>query len=274
MSFFCYHKHGEDMTIYLDLVFFLNLFFDFLLLLTVNNTLKRNIPIKKVILGAFVGSLSIFTIFIPFNTVTLFLFKILLSLFMSLITFGLKDKTYMIQNLSYLYMTSTVLGGFLYFLNLTFSESQEGLIFTYNEISVNYLFLVIISPIMLYIYYKQRREAREYIHNYQVTIALLNGKKIKLNSILDTGNKLIDPITKKKVILVNLKKLKNVNLSTPIYVPYNSLNHHGIIKCIKIDFLEIEGKQLKNYLVGISEGELLKDGVDCVLNSYCLEELK
>ncbi len=89
--------------------------------------------------------------------------------------------------------------------------------------------------------------------------------------VLDTGNKLIDPITKKKIILVNEKKIKNKKEKI-IYVPYNSLNHHGLMKCFKIDYLEMNGKKSKNYLIGISEGELIKDGIDCVLNQYCLEE--
>jgi len=44
------------------------------------------------------------------------------------------------------------------------------------------------------------------------------------------------------------------------------------MKCFKIDYLEMNGKKSKNYLIGISEGELIKDGIDCVLNQYCLEE--
>lgn len=259
------------MTIYLDLVFLLNLFFDFLLLLTVNNTLKRNASLKRLFLGAFIGSITIFALFIPFKTLTLFLFKILISFLMCLASFGLKDKKYTMQNISYFYMTSTVLGGFLYFLNLNFSESQEGLLFTYHGISINYIFLVIISPIMLYIYFKQLRESKNYQSYFEVTIHFQNGASEKLNAYLDTGNKLIDPITKKKIILVSEKKLK-VKEEKIIYVPYNSLNHHGLMKCFKIDSLEINGQKSKNYLIGISEGDLIRDGIDCVLNQYCLEE--
>ncbi len=261
------------MTIYLDLVFLLNLFFDFLLLLTVNNTLRRNASLKRLGLGGFFGSFTLFTLFIPMNTLTLFLVKIVISFFMCGISFGLKDKKYTISNLSYFYMTSTVLGGFLYFLNLNFSENQNGFVFSYDTISVNYLFIVIISPIMLYIYYKQRMSMNHYQNFYEVKIFFLDGQCLSLNSYLDTGNKLIDPVTKKKIVLVSSSKLKDVNVEKCFYVPYNSLNHHGLMKCIKIDYLEILGTKSKNYLVGISEGFLLRDGVECVLNAYCKEEL-
>ena len=261
------------MTVYIDLVFFLNLLFDFLLLLTVNNTLKRNASLKRIFLGAFLGSITIFTLFLSISSILLFLLKVVLSILMCTITFGLKDKKYVIQNLSYFYMTSTVLGGFLYFLNLTFSESHYGLVFSYESISVNYLFLVIFSPIMLYIYVKQRKSVVHYEQYYRAVIHFLNGKSIEVNSYLDTGNKLVDPITKKKIVIVNEKKLpKNIGKQI-IYVPYNTLNYHGLMKCFQIDSIEINGKVSKNYLVGISEGELLRDGIDCILNFFCTEEI-
>lgn len=191
---------------------------------------------------------------------------------MCVTSFGLKDKKYTIQNLSYFYMTSTVLGGFLYFLNLNLTEKHEGLIFTYDKLSINYIFLVISTPILLYAYYKQRKSEKNYQNYYKITIHFLNGPTKTFSSYLDTGNKLIDPITKKKVILIDNKKVKDIQKNI-LYVPYNSLNNHGIIECFKVESIEINGKQSKNYLLGISKGDLLKDGVDCVLNSYCLEEL-
>lgn len=187
------------------------------------------------------------------------------------ISFGWKDKTYMIQNISYFYMTSTVLGGFLYFLQLEFSESQHGLIFTYSSLSVPYLFLVIISPIMLYIYFKQQREKVHFHSYFQISVTFLNGHIKSFRAYLDTGNKLVDPITKKKIILIQKEKLELIPKQI-LYVPYHSLNHHGLIACFPIDTIEINGKKSKNYLVGMSDGELLRDGIECVLNSYCQEE--
>ena len=272
MSFFLYNKKGGKMTIYIDLVFFLNFFFDFVLLLTVNNTLKRNASLKRLFLGSVVGSITFFSLFLPFSSFLLFLLKILLSFLMCIVSFGLKDKKYLFQNLSYLYMTSTVLGGFLYFLNLSFNETHYGLIFTYDTISINYLFLVIFSPIMLYIYVKQRREVNHYDKYYSITIHFLNNKEITLNSLLDTGNTLVDPITKKKIIVVN-KKIIPFEEKKFLYVPFQTVNDHGLMKCIKIKNVSYNGKTSTNYLIGIGNDNFLQDGIDCLLNSYCLEDL-
>lgn len=260
------------MTVYIDVVFILNFFFDFLLLLTVNNVLKRNIPLKRILFGSFVGSLTIFFLFFSISSFLLFLSKLLLGVLMCLTTFGLKDKKHFIQNLSYLYMTSTVLGGFLYFLNLTFSENNYGLVFTYDTLSINYLFLVIFSPIMLYIYVKQRKEVRHYENYHALTIHFLNGQNITLNSFLDTGNTLVDPLTKKKIIIIKAACIP-FPIKQFLYVPYNTVKEHGLMKCFKIKTVEIAGKISANYLIGLSEKDFLEDGIDCLLNSYCEEDL-
>ncbi len=261
------------MTVYIDMVFLLNFFFDFLLLLTVSITLKRNTSLKKIFLASLVGSVSLLALFWPFNTYTLFLFKMVLSVIMIIIAFGFKDKKYLVNNIAYFYMTSTVLGGFLYFLNLTFAEKHVGMVFVYENLSINGVFLGIFAPIILYIYIKQRKELNFYSKVIPIVLAFKNGKFLKMNGFLDTGNNLRDPVTKKDIVLVSEKCLKGViKIRNPMYVPYNSLNNHGLLKCIPLLYLEINGHKRKNYLLGMSEGDLLKDGIDCILNVKCLED--
>lgn len=247
------------MTVYLDLIVLLNFYIDFVLLLIVSITLKRHTSLKRLLFGSITGSISLIILFLPFSNILLNIFKLLLGLCMTLVTFGIKDKKYVIQNLTYLYMSSIILGGSLYYFKL---QTQE-----------IYILLVITSPIILLLYYKQQKEYNNYQEYYQTKITFLNNTTITLNSYLDTGNKLMDPITKKKIILVQKEKINPKNLGYPILVSYNSLNHHGILKCFKIKSLEINGIILKNYLIGISEGDLLKNGIECVLNYYCKEEI-
>ena len=120
MSFF-YNKIGDDMKIYVDLVLLLNFAFDFILLLSVSILLRRMISINRLLLGAFIGSLSILLLFININSFTLFILKMFISVIMILVAFGYKSRKYFIKNIGFLYMSSIVLGGFLYFLNIQFS---------------------------------------------------------------------------------------------------------------------------------------------------------
>ena len=82
------------MIVYIDLVFLINFILDLLLLLTINIALKRYSKIKRLILGALFGSISLLYLFIPLNQVLLFIFKIVMSIIMCIIAFGYKNFKY------------------------------------------------------------------------------------------------------------------------------------------------------------------------------------
>ena len=264
------------MIIYLDLVILLNFIFDTLLLTVVKITLKRNVKFYRIILGGLVGGISILFLFMKINSIELFFLKIIISILMLLVTFGYKDKRYFIKNMIYLYLSSMILGGFLYFFNMQFSYKNEGLVFFYNGLSINFIFLIIFCPIILYIYLRSNRELRNNYNYYlQVEITFKNNRKIVLTGFLDTGNKLICPITNKGIILVEKEVLKGkINLQTPLLVPYKSLNNKSMLKCFPIKSLIIDNKKTTNVLVGISEDKINIDGVGCILSTKVMEELK
>ena len=263
------------MTIYLDLLFLLNFFFDLLLLISVKLLLKRNIKFIRLLLGALLGSVSIFFLFLKINSIELFSFKILISLGMLLISFGYKNIRYFFKNFVSLYIVSFILGGFLYYLNVTFSYKQQGLIFFSKGLSVNFIFLVLISPVIIYIYIKENKILKnEYSNYYLVRIILKNNKQLNITGYLDTGNNLIDPISKKPVIIINNKILDcNNYIRSPIFVPIKTVNGSGLIECFKPKELYINNKIIKNVLVGIGEDFNL-DNIDCLLNNQIKEILK
>ena len=57
MSFLYYILGGDILKIYVDLVLFLNIAMDFLLLLSVSMVLKRNVKFYRIILGGITGGL-------------------------------------------------------------------------------------------------------------------------------------------------------------------------------------------------------------------------
>ena len=248
------------MKIYIDVVLFINFSFDLLILLTTSVVLKRNAKFYKLLLGAFVGSLSILFLFIKITNLQLFLLKIFISLLMLLISFGYKNIKYFLKNMLFLYTISIILGGFLYFLSITFSYHNEGLVFYFKGLSINYIFLFISSPIILYIYIKETKLFKQ-IHNniYKVKLEIEN-KTYELNGFMDTGNNLIDPYFYKPIILIN----KKINSKKNIIVPCSVILGQGTLKCVK-------GKLIyKNRTYDVYVGTSFKidiDGVDCLLNN-------
>lgn len=263
------------MKVYIDLVLFLNFAFDFILLLTVSIILKRNVNLKRITLGALIGSLTIIVLFIPFTTLSLFLLKILLSILIVTVTYGIKDLKFILTNLFYFYITSIILGGFLYYLNIEFSYKNIGMVFYHKGMGINYIFLLIASPIVLYIYTKEMKKLKEYNSlNYKVDVYVTSDKVVRLNGFLDTGNTLLEPYKKRKVVVAYSKELESlINEKNIILVPFESINGKGLLKCIKVDKLYIEGIGIKkDVVVGLSKEKIKKNGINCILNYLLLEE--
>jgi len=263
------------MKVYVDLVVFLNFAFDFILLLCVSFILKRHTSLKRITLGALIGSATISVLFVPFTTLTLFIMKIVLSILIVLITYGVKDIKYVLLNLFYFYITSIILGGFLYYLNIEFSYKNIGMIFYHKGLSINYLFIIIFSPIVLYLYVKEMQKYK--IRNslsYKVDIYLKSNRVVRLNGFMDTGNTLREPYNHKPVIIVNSKEIEEcASPGNFLLVPYESVSVSGFLKCVRVDKIHIDGIGTRtDVVVGIANAELKKNGVNCILNYLLMEE--
>lgn len=263
------------MKVYLDLLFLLNFSYDLLLLLTVDYTLKRHARFYKHFISAIIGALSLIILFFPFNNIVLFIFKVIISLVMIIISFGYRNIKYFFTNISYLYMTSFILGGFLYFLDNEFSYKRIGYIFYFDRFSINYLLLLLIAPVILYLYIKEHKKfISTFNYSYRISIVFKNGKILNCNGFLDTGNKLKDPITKKYVILLSKKILEPyVNIRSPMFVPFKCIKGSGIIECFSVDYIKVNDRIFNNYLVGISIDNININGSDCLLNYKLMEDL-
>jgi len=263
------------MRIYLDIIFILNFLFDLILLFAVAIILRRQPSFKRLVLGALVGGISIFALFIPLSSFMLFLIKIGVSFLMVITTFSYRDKRYTMRNMFYLYTTSIILGGFLYLLNVEFSYKNDGLIFYHNGLSVNFITLIVLSPIIIYVYVKQIKELKNnYSKYYTVDIYLKDGTRKEVIGFLDTGNHLYDPYFNRPIILVNKKdfSFNYKDLKNIVLVPYETASSHGLLKCIVVDKIYIQGVGTKkNVLLGLSEKKIKIDGVDCLLHEALIE---
>ena len=260
--FFYYTYFGDLMKVYVDYVMFINFMLDFILLLGVSIILKRRVNIKRVILGAFIGGLSILGLFIPMNSLILFIFKIIISIVMTIITFRFKNIKYTIINLLYLYMLSIFLGGFLYFINDQFSK-RIGLVFINNGFGITIIFILIISPIVIYTYLKQINSIKNIYNNYMNVSIYYKDKYIDCTGYMDSGNNL--SYLGNSVILLDKREFI-FDIEKYMFVPLITVSGTSIIKCFKPSKVIIEGCEIKKVLVGIVDN-IGMDGVDVILNN-------
>jgi stage II sporulation protein GA (sporulation sigma-E factor processing peptidase) len=221
-------------------------------------------------MSAIFGATSIFALFLKMNNITLFIFKLIISIGMILIAFPSKNIRYFIKNILYLYLVSIVLGGALYFINIQFSYKQEGIIFYHNKMSINIIILLMISPFILYNYIKEMKKYKlKYNELYELEVILKNNQKLNLTAFLDTGNRLTDPYLNRPIIIINDIDIKYDDM---ILVPFNTILNTSYLKCFEVEKVKIKGYlEIKKVLLGISPKEIKMEGVDCIIGSNILE---
>ena len=260
------------MVVYLDLIFFMNFFYDLLLLLTVSCVLKRKRKLRYHLLSALIGASSIFLLFLNIKGLLLFIMKIIVSILMCLISFKYISIRYTLHNLLYLYMCSIILAGFLYFIDLELSYDHQGIFFFFKGINPNIILLLILSPIILFIYYKSSKKLKDTYSLYYNISVYFDDLCFNLLAFFDSGNHLFDPITHKGIIIVNKKKIQNISkIRSPVYVPYQTISGHYLMKCYKPSFIIINHHKIYNYLVGESDYPFT-DGIECLLNQKLKED--
>lgn len=260
------------MKIYLDLLVVFNTLFDFILFYSVDYILRRNCGLKRMLFTGILGNVSL--LLLGLDGILFIVFKVLLAVILNIICFGFKNIRYLIKNVTYFYLMSMLMGGVVYFFDSQFMWGEEGLLTVENGL-FKYFIVTIISVLCIYLYlFKFKDMKNNYSSYYNCLIYLDDDNCIRLSGFLDTGNKLKDPYSNKNIILVNKNVLGDFSVCNPIYVPYNSLNNHGLLECFKVNKIVIDGKENSDFLVGISEEKMFIDGIDCILNTSLMEGLR
>ena len=257
-----------EMKVYLDLVFFVNFFFDFIILLATKLVLKEVVPLWRIFLGSLVASSSIFLLFLSLSSFELFLIKVVVSVFIILVTFGRRN---FLSDILYFYLISMILGGFLYLFDISFTYKNQGVVFFGHGLGLNMMAILVLSPVFLYFYVKQNRKYKSEISVTHSVEIYVDDKVFLLKGMLDTGNQLRDPCTGKSVILVDSKV--SIPMSKFFYVPYKALNTEGVIPCCKVERVIVDDHVFSKCLIGISKDSFSLNGVDCILPNQFKEEL-
>ena len=240
---------------YIEVIIIFNIYIDFLVLLLTSILIKQKIPLKKLLFISLISGLSSIILFLNITIIELLIISFLISILIIKLTFK-KMKA-----LLYFYLNSILIGGIIFLVNNFIKLSTLD----------NYLVLTLITPIILIIYKKKIKDLKEnYNLNYQIKLKY-KGKKITLNSFLDTGNNLTDPYFNKPVILVNEDIIKSDKY---FYIPYSTITEDGIIKAIHINEIEIIGfKKVKDVIIGLLPKRLQINNIDGLLNKRIMEEI-
>lgn len=203
-------RKGE-VTIYVDVIWLLNLLFDMMLIMLTLILAKENTRKRRIILGSFVASVIVpITIYFPDSFFTSIIGKFLYSILIIVCSCNFRSVYQLFRLLLLFYFVTFTIGGGLmaihFMVESPFGVSSNGII-TFNNgygDPISWLFVVICFPIVWHFTKKSMdKHAVEKIRYDQLCPITLdmNNKSFSTTGYIDSGNQLVDPLTKSPVVV-------------------------------------------------------------------------
>lgn len=197
-------------TVYIDILFIENFFLDFFVLYITAFALGRRFSFMRASIASLVGAFYTCSLYISkFDFFENIIFKIMIMAFMLFIVFKIREVYDLIKCMLTFVFMNIILGGSIFLVNSSFFSEKEGIFHIkprYFGVIIG-LFLILIFGNLIVVLVKKSME--QSLSKKELTLVYKN-KKISLNTFSDTGNTLIDPITKSSVVVVSRDKLKNL----------------------------------------------------------------
>ena len=274
------------MTIYIDIVLIENIIMNYIILLATGLVLKTKIKHWKLLIASLIGAIyTVLTYIVSIEVYSNFFFKLLLSIIIIYVSFNPQNVKNMWKQIVVFYLVSFVFGGAA-FAVIYVIKPQD--IYPIKAVALAAIIAFVITIIAFKIV-KSKITKKDMFKQIKLSI---EGKKIYIRTMIDTGNLLKEPITGKPVIVVEhtclyeilpreiLNNLESIlggdfkNVSEDIrnkyitklkFIPFSSLGkQNGMLLGIKADFIEIieeeNTKRIDDVIIGIYNKSLTKDG--------------
>lgn len=251
--------------LYIDVFFLENFAMDFILLAVVRKMLGCSVAYWRVCLGALAGSfLTCLAVAlpVPYASVKLILLHGLANLVM--VKAGLKTEGFkeLVRALILLYISGFLAGGVFGFLR---QYARAGSLFLALA-AASYFTVSGIWSLVVYL----GRQSR-----YKCQVVLVkDGRRVKAQALIDTGNCLKDDITGKPVSIIDknvIKKLWGENDIAGIrYISYHSIGKaEGVMPLVTLDGMYVcrkEKEWIERPLAAICEEDMTADRYEMILN--------
>lgn len=278
MFFYTVYKSREVkkiVTLYLDVIFLTAFLLDFTVLFFFGKLFSFEVKGIRLLLGAFIGGIfEILPWVLPFTIPMLLRIPIIyigIPILQLLLTYLLKRWQDFVKGILFYYGIVFLMGGLLEWLMRKLPgvfQSKYNLLLLCGAIIFLLLFFMKCKEIL----YEQLKISDTYL----AVQLLIGDKKISCMGLMDTGNQLFDPISKKPVIIIERRLLAENEIKPELnryrLIPYKSVGKQdGLLEGFVAEKLLIEEKKhirvIEKVVVGIYDGELSKDrAYEVILN--------
>lgn len=276
--------------IYIDILFCINLFINYFILLATGKFLNITPKTYRLILAAVFGAVYSLIIFLPYLSLALLILSFLICCsIIILICFRVTNLKTFIKILLCFFIINFSFAGCLFLLRKLFNTNaiiiKNGILY-FDFSPLTFLVACVISYIIIRL--AQILNLKFNSKNDIIPIQIyLDGKHCNLNSKLDTGNNLTEPFSSLPVVVVKKQSLEKILPPKGLFsaklvkklkfrmIPYKSVGKtSGVLKGFKADYICICDKKSlykKDAYIAICEDNTLSDEFDALLNPVLLE---
>lgn len=226
---------GVFLIVYVDVLFVVNFFITYLLLLLTRLIVKENTKTFRLLIGAFIGGVySLVILLDELHFLITAAGKIFASAVIVLCVFGFKRVLVFLKNLMIFYLSNMMLLGVILAAWLVFKPDGVAIKndVVYFDIPAGTLllsalaaYLIALAAVKIY----NRTTGKNEI--YSLTV-FKNGQEIHMYAFADTGNKLKEPFSDYPVIVADSSR---ISFDTERVIPFNSVGGEGTLKAFRPD---------------------------------------
>ncbi|WP_178382710.1 sigma-E processing peptidase SpoIIGA [Paenibacillus sp. P46E] len=295
----------NPLVVYIDLIFTANLLIDGILLWLTGWLVKQKVSWWRLISSALVGALYVVMMFVPeLSFLYTFLIKFGLSVVMLWIAFGFTSLQSYLRALGAFYIINFAAAGGIvgvHYLLQSSGDIWNGILFTSSggqayRLKIGFWFVLALLPVVLFLFkmIHSSRARREQLETYIGEVCVeIEGVSVSCPGLLDTGNRLNDPLTRIPVMVMEASlweghlpaswkgRLTQISADQLLLeadgqsfawqdrlrlVPYRGINRGAsFMLALKPDLVTIKlGEETffsKRVLIGLDGGTLSGDGV-------------
>lgn len=227
------------MKIYLDIFFLVNAGMNFVILLAESFFDQRNVRILRLVLSSVWGAAvaCLMLVFRFRRVMPLFVFcYLIVSIVLIRLAFGKTTPGTMIRNLVLYYVVAFLLAGLLLQLQKVFHLPLTGITLL--------IVMVVVLLVLRWILPKLRKRQERSGSYYRIRL-YYEGRHVEGNALLDTGNGLYDPISRRPVMLGDTSFLQRLwkRGGKPVMriIPFHSIGKEsGLLHAFQAELLEVE----------------------------------
>lgn len=266
---------ATEINLYIDVLFLVNFIMDLFILSIVRRGMKYPMIRWRIILGSALGAVWAVTVtaFPVFpQIVEMIMTYFVISILMVTTAFNLKKPKEIGKAVSALYLSALVIGGIMsalyqhtkagYYIEQILRGNGRGAIPFYRLIFLAAGTYFGIRALLRWILPMMKEKS----NFYEVTMHY-KGKEKKVIALLDTGNRLFEPVSRKPVHVVTYEAVKELceSVSEVIYIPFGSVGKSsGTMPGIFLDEMEIRQgdvvKVIKKPLIAVCKKTLSGKG--------------